>query len=299
MKPSSRFKWHRFALIPLLMILGIMCSPAFGDDTPAEGDQTPLQLGRVTILGPATCPANATQGAACTNVSVSCPSVPDLTAILSEAIPTVTAKGTIILVNGGGGTAFFNSGFANTYLNDGFRVVQLAWTTDWEDANGAGLVKASCRKQPSSGMLFIPCRAQITKLVSVLKVRAAEAPRSPMLSRNTSSSDYFDYVVIGAGPGVARMDYGCDKALYTGPPLKLCSAADQLLPIPFFRRSKWTPGKIRPRALSSAAASDINRWTADSDRYSRRQLHVSQNRDELVFLRNSSGEQQHRARVSS
>ena len=64
MKPSSRFKWHRFALIALLAILGLMCASAFGDDTTAEGDQAPLQLGRVTILGPATCPANATQGAA-------------------------------------------------------------------------------------------------------------------------------------------------------------------------------------------------------------------------------------------
>src|SRR5438552_1167340 len=35
-------------------------------------------------------------------------------------------------------------------------------------------------------------------------------------------SDYFDYIVIGAGPGVARLDYGCDKSLYTGPPLNLC-----------------------------------------------------------------------------
>src|SRR5450432_2491971 len=79
MMPSSRFQWHRFSLLALLMILGLAGASAFGDDTMAEADQAPLQLGRVTILGPATCPAGATQGAACTNVSVSCPRVPDLT----------------------------------------------------------------------------------------------------------------------------------------------------------------------------------------------------------------------------
>src|ERR1035438_5271208 len=145
MMPSSRFQWHRFSLLALLMILGLAGASAFGDNTMAEADQAPLQLGRVTILGPVTCPAGATQGAACTNVSVSCPRVPDLTATLSEAFPTATAKGTIILVNGGGGTAFFNSGFSNTYLNDGFRVVQLAWTTDWEDTGGVGVKTAACR----------------------------------------------------------------------------------------------------------------------------------------------------------
>jgi hypothetical protein len=64
---------------------------------------------------------------------------------LGEALPTGTAKGTIILVSGSGGTAFLNSGFGSAYIGDGFRLVQLAWTTDWEDTGGVGLKSASCR----------------------------------------------------------------------------------------------------------------------------------------------------------
>jgi hypothetical protein len=64
---------------------------------------------------------------------------------LGEALPTGTAKGTIILVSGAGGTAFLNSGFGSAYIGDGFRVVQLAWTTYWEDTGGVGLKSASCR----------------------------------------------------------------------------------------------------------------------------------------------------------
>lgn len=263
MMPSSRFQWHRFSLLALLMILGFAGASAFGDDIMAEADQAPLQLGRVTILGPATCPAGATQGAACTNVSVSCPRVPDLTATLSEAFPTATAKGTIILVNGGGGTAFFNSGFANTYLNDGFRVVQLAWTTDWEDANGVGLVRASCRNATLFRYAFYTVQgADHTTGFCAQGTSGGGAAIAYALAQY-KLSDYFDYVVIGAGPGVARLDYGCDKALYTGPALNLCPLLTTA-PYAFTSGVKVdTWENTTTCAVKQPLQSDIDKWAAD------------------------------------
>src|SRR6266576_3086622 len=126
MKPRTIFPLHCIS-ITALFLTGLAAS-AIGQ-SPAGKIPGILPLGKVTVLGPATCPGGATKGATCTSINVACPGIPDLTAILSQAIPTGTARGTVILHSGSGGTTFFNSGFGTPYLNDGFRVVQLAWTT--------------------------------------------------------------------------------------------------------------------------------------------------------------------------
>jgi hypothetical protein len=263
MKATSRFRWHRFSLITLLLI-GLASVPAFGDETVAEAGQNTLQLGRVTVLGPATCPTGATQGAACTSVSVSCPKLPDLTATLSEAFPTGTAKGTIILINGGGGTSFFNSGFANAYFNDGFRVVQLAWTTDWEDTGGVGVKSAACRNATLFRYVFYTVQgADRTSGFCAQGTSGGGAAIAYALAQYRLS-DYFDYVVIGAGPGVARMDYACDRSLYTGPTLNLCPLLTNA-PYAFSSGKKvnlWentTTCNVTP-----ALQSDIDKWAADA-----------------------------------
>jgi hypothetical protein len=154
MKAATRLRVHRCFLSAHFLVV-VPSVYAFADDTIAESGQPPPRLGKVTVLGPVACPAGATRGATCTSVSVACPAVPNLTATLSEASPTGAALGAIILANGGGGTTFFNAGFANAYpanaylanayLNDGFRVVQLLWASNWEDTNGVGVTSAACR----------------------------------------------------------------------------------------------------------------------------------------------------------
>ncbi len=108
MQPAARLGVPRFSMMALLLI-GLAGVPALGQDAIAQGEQSPLPFGKVTVLGPVTCPSGKTEGASCTSVSVTCPEVPDLTATVSEAFPVGTSKGTIILANGGGGTTFFNA----------------------------------------------------------------------------------------------------------------------------------------------------------------------------------------------
>src|ERR1700747_1933021 len=91
-----------------LLFIGLLTPPTLGQSIPQRHPNV-LSLGTVTVLGPVTCPSGATKGATCTSVNVACPGIPDLTATLSEALPTGTAKGTIILHSGSGGTTFFNS----------------------------------------------------------------------------------------------------------------------------------------------------------------------------------------------
>src|SRR5207302_6797319 len=95
MKPALIFPLPCFRLTALLLT-ALATVSAIGQSTT---ERTPkiLPLGTVTVLGSATCPGGATKGATCTSINVACPGIPDLTAILSQAIPTGTARGTIIL----------------------------------------------------------------------------------------------------------------------------------------------------------------------------------------------------------
>jgi hypothetical protein len=223
-----------------------------------------LALGTLTVLGPATCLSGVTQGGSCRSVNVSCPGISDLTATLSEAFPKVTAKGTIILVSGHGGTAFFNSGFANKYLVDGFRVVQIAWTTDWEDTGGVGLVSASCRGATVFKYVFDHVQNGDRTTGFCAQGTSGGGAAIAYSLAQYGLSDYFDYVVIAAGPGVARLDYGCDQSLYTGPPLNLCSKLTNA-PYAFTSGGKvdgWE--NTTTCAAKNPLQGDIDKWAADS-----------------------------------
>lgn len=256
--------WTYPFLLTAVLLIGLGKLPAFADDTVQEGNVKAVQVGRVTVLGPVKCPTGATQGASCTSVSVTCPNIPALTAVLSEAIPTGTARGTIILNNGGGGTSFLNSGFANTYFNDGFRVVQLAWSTDWEDTGGVGLKRASCRGATLYRYLFYTVHhGDRTTGFCAQGSSGGGAAITYALSQYGLSS-YFDYVVIAAGPGISRMDYACDSSLYTGPPLDLCPLLPNA-PYAFTHGAKVnTWENTTTCAVTPALQSDIDKWMSDS-----------------------------------
>ena len=263
MKATSDCRRYRFCLMALILI-GLAATPAFGDDPTAESEQTTLQSGRVTVLGPVTCPFGATDGAACTSVSVSCPKIPDLTGTLSEASPSGTPIGTVILANGGGGTTFFNAGFANNYLNDGFRVVQLLWASDWEDTGGVGVKSAACRPATIFRYAFYTVHnADRTTGFCAQGTSGGGASIAYSLAQY-GMSNYFDYVLISGGPGVTRMDYGCDKSLYTGPTLNLCPL---LTNAPYaYTGGKQVNGWENTTTCDAKTPlqSDINKWAADS-----------------------------------
>ena len=252
------------SLLVLILVAGCVGLQAQDNDSPAQTTQNALPLGTVKVLGPATCLPNASKGAVCKSVNVSCPGIADLTATISQALPKVTAKGTIILVSGHGGTAFFNSGFSDKYLVDGFRVVQLAWTTDWEDTNGVGLTAASCRGATLFKFVFDRVQKGDRSTGFCAQGTSGGGAANAYSLSQYGMSDYFDYVVIAAGPGVARMDYGCDEDLYTGPPLNLCSQLTDA-PYDFFGGDKvngWE--NTTTCAAKNPSQSDIDKWAADS-----------------------------------
>jgi hypothetical protein len=263
MKPAPIFPLHCFRMTAVLIIGLVTAAAAIGQSTAEKAPQV-LPLGTVTVLGPATCPGGATKGATCTSLNVACPGIPDLTAILSEAIPTGTAKGTVILHSGSGGTTFLNSGFGTPYVNDGFRVVQLAWTTDWEDTGGVGLKSASCRGATVFKYVFDNVHGGDRTTGFCAQGTSGGGAAIAYSLAQYGLANFFDYVIIAAGPGVARMDYGCDQALYKGPPLDLCSEITSA-PYTYFSGGKVNTWENTTTCdAKSPLSSDIKKWAADS-----------------------------------
>lgn len=257
-----------------LFALVALTGPAFGSEPPQTNypvvsrDQSrgALPLGKVKVLGPTSCPVGAPGGAECKSITVSCPNLPDLPATLGVAKPTTASIGTIVLHAAGPGTSFLDSGFPDTYLGDGFNVVQVAWASDWADAGGAGVKSAACRPATVFQYAF-----QVVHGSSKLTGFCGQGISGGGAALGYSLAHYglseeFDYVVIAAGPGVSRMDYGCDPPLYAGQPRNLCPL---LVDAPFAyspgaaaRTDGWenttTCGDANP------SPGDISIWTRDS-----------------------------------
>jgi len=88
----------------------------------------------------------------CTTMVVHCPGIEDATAVLQTTSPSGTAKGTIFAHGGGGGTGFYGMNVPAFVMN-GYRVVQVRWTSDWEKTQNAGILAAACR--PATVMQWV------------------------------------------------------------------------------------------------------------------------------------------------
>jgi hypothetical protein len=244
-----------------------LCAFALATALAAFPQQSPAPtraLGTVKILGSAACPSGATTGSTCKSIQVTCPGIPVLDGTLGQALATGTVKGTIILVSGEGGTTFFNSNFANTYLADGYNVVQIAWATDWEDTGGVGLAAAACRPATVFNSIFNTTHKKSRTAGFCAQGISGGGGAIAYALTQYGMQNYFDYVVIGAGPGVSRMDYGCDSALYTGGPLNLCPLLTNA-PYVYFKGDKFNTWEGTTTCKTpNPPQADINKWLADS-----------------------------------
>lgn len=259
----------RVLVIAALVTVGIRLSvtaAVWAQSIPSSGvlELDRLPTGTVTVLGETTCPRGAATGADCTSIQVSCPSLPAINATLARSGPSDNPRGTIILLASGAGISFLNDGFPDVYTADGFQVVQLAWSGDWGSPKGVGMMGAACR--PATVFLYVfKTFHKRNRSIGFCGQGISGGGASLAYSlAHYGESALFDYVIIAGGPALARIDYGCDPSLYTGPPRYLCP----LLPDAGFTYPKayqfdlWegTTTCLAPDPLPG----DIDVWAADS-----------------------------------
>lgn len=144
--------------VPIIALTATAVLAACSSGTPSEpGDNVPpgssvYSLGtlRTTSAGVPECPAGST----CRSIEVSCPAVKTAApAYLSVAEPTAPPRGTLLFTTGGSGMGWAfrardREALMEQLLGDGFRIVQLAWATNWlESSPGdtAGTAHLGCR----------------------------------------------------------------------------------------------------------------------------------------------------------
>jgi hypothetical protein len=239
---------------------------AIPDDAP-----TALPLGSLSVTSKnVACTGDPGAGATCMSVSISCPGTADIDATIAVIAPSGgSPSGTIVAHAGGAGTGYFNGGpegkgFAAAYAAKNFRFVQVAWANDW--ASGVGSIKtAACRPATAFHWIFENIHGGSTsKGFCGTGTSGGSAALSYSLTAYGLKSEW-DYMLLGAGPAPARIDYGCDPSLYKGSPRDLCSG---LPSAPF----AYVPGVATiadgwegtSTCGKSASSADVAKWSADS-----------------------------------
>jgi hypothetical protein len=242
-------------------------------DAPGVGDAgtASLPLGTVTVTAPSvTCTGNPGAGSTCMTISVSCPGIADIDATVAVAEPTGTPIGTIVAHAGGAGTGYFNgssagAGFTASYTANHFRFVQIAWASDWAQS-GVGIKEAACRPATAFHWMFeqIHGGSHTSPFCGTGSSGGSAAIMNSMAHYGLEET--FDYLVVAAGPAPARIDYGCEPSLYTGPALNLCplltNAPYAYVPGVASIADSWegtsTCGQTSP------PAANVAKWASDS-----------------------------------
>lgn len=203
----------------LLLILGMSVTLGLM----ASAQSTTLPLGTVTtptLL--TTCPTGYLHGSACFETRVSCPETADIQATYGVSSPAGVPRGTIVLLNGAGGTKAGMGNYANTYLHDGFRVVQAAWASNWEDTGLAAksIKTAACRA--ATLLSFLARNVYDGNGGMCAQGFSAGSAQVGYALTNYGAANFLDKVELLSGPVFSDITAGC--AVPLAPPVTVCRA---------------------------------------------------------------------------
>jgi hypothetical protein len=194
------FVWCAFGLLLLLPI----CAMAQN------------QLGTVSNVNPIpVCPRGYFDGMQCSLATVSCPNVADIQVTFGYLDPAGTPKGTVFFHAGSGGTAPYGGGlspsdnYLTSYLSAGYQLVQMSWTTDWEDvgtAFPASIGTAACR--PATLMQYVYQNIRTAGAMCAQGSSGGSAAIAYALAWYNAAS-YVDKVELISGPVFGDVEKGC------------------------------------------------------------------------------------------
>jgi hypothetical protein len=175
--------------------------------------RAPLSLGSVIqadVLD--NCPLNKFKpNSTCTQIKIRCPQTVDEGLIYGVLEPCTRLKGTIVVINGGGGNNVFDNGYIEKYHKAGFRVIQLAFMSGWS-LSGVGrqnLKLAACRPATALKYLFENEHYQDRSLGFCAHGHSGGGAAIGYTMTWYGGDDFLDYGQISAGPIFSNMTAGC------------------------------------------------------------------------------------------
>ena len=174
------------ALVTLIPAGAVYAQDTLGQDEVAQAAKPARALGTVTEKS-ITCHAGGLTGATCQQLTVTCPSVPNVFAYLKINTPA-NPLGTVLYGTGTDGNGLYDTIFTfgktavqNVY-NAGFRTVQISWGTPFNTAQPGGWGSKAPEAYlphpvdgPLSRTTFTP-RFRTTPASPCARLQIAEAP---------------------------------------------------------------------------------------------------------------------------
>jgi hypothetical protein len=227
----------------------------------ADAASAPRSLGTISGVTPGTGGQPCAPGATCTALTVTCPGIEDLQAIVAVRLPAGAPKGTIYVHGGGGGDQFYATN-VDEYVNAGYRVAMVRWTADWEQSLNEGIKAGACRPATVMKWVFDNVQSADRKTGFCAVGFSGGSGVLGYSLAHYGAGSMLDYAALVAGPPFGRIDYGCAPSTYSGPARSLCpELADAPIALPT-KLDPWSHTTTCGSATPSAA--DIAKWTEES-----------------------------------
>jgi hypothetical protein len=181
---------------------------------------TTRALGTVSNVSSISCSGSPIPNPVCQQMTVSCPSVPNVQAYIQTNTPTGTSLGTVTYNVGTDGNGLYENIYkqgtlaVQTVLNAGFTTVQISWGTPFTNGQPAGWVGGP------GGVLASACRyATLTQWIST-NINAKGLPLCATANSGGAgalayalsqypTSDIISMAEVTSGPPTGRLDWGC------------------------------------------------------------------------------------------
>jgi hypothetical protein len=195
----------RLLTVVFVVVIGLFI--LMGPGT-AWAQSTPLPLGTISGVSQLPmCPAGYGSGTTCFSATVSCPNTVNLMFTYGEV--GSGTSGTIVIFNGGKGTTPGGVDFAPDYVNAGFLVVQVAWSTAWElTANGSGVSIKTAGCRPATFLNYARQNLYSGGGMCAQGTSAGSGAIGYALAEYGASS-YLDNVELLSGPVFGDIEKGC------------------------------------------------------------------------------------------
>ena len=197
----------------LLACLVLFATAIFAAPFP-NSQRAPLQLGKInsaSIVKLDSCPLGYYPGMTCFKGRVeACPNAADLGFTYGYENRGLEPAGTIVFFEGVGGTdPYSDPAYAESYLQAGFKVVYMAWDTDWEftgNNTGTSIKEAACR--PAT---FLQYASQnlYTKGGMCAQGASAGAGAVGYSLAWYGAAGFLDNVELLSGPVFSNIEEGC------------------------------------------------------------------------------------------